>query len=294
MARRPRASRLETRTARLKLPVRWKPHDFTPIAPGIALGYRRCQRPGRWVVRVADGHGGNWTKVVGLADDQEEADGERVLTWWQASDKARALARGSDGEAGRPATVADAVDAYERDLVARGGSTRNATGIRGRLSAALASKPVSLLTARELAAWRDAQLATGVKAATVVRLCRSLKAALNLAARRDPRVTNRAAWTDGLGGLVEDFTSRNVQRLTDDEVRAVIAAAYAVDDAFGLYCEVAAITGARIGQIARLEVADLQADKDAPRLLMPSSRKGRGRKPGRYAVAITPSLASRL
>jgi len=41
MARRPRAARLETRTARLKLKVRKKPYDFTSIAPRIRLGYRR-------------------------------------------------------------------------------------------------------------------------------------------------------------------------------------------------------------------------------------------------------------
>jgi hypothetical protein len=57
MARRPRAARLETRTTRLKLPVRLKPYDFTVISPGIALGYRRCAGPGRFVVRVADGRG---------------------------------------------------------------------------------------------------------------------------------------------------------------------------------------------------------------------------------------------
>jgi hypothetical protein len=48
------------------------------------------------VVKVADGHGGYWTKVVGIADDFEDTDGEHVLSWWQAQDKARALARGKD------------------------------------------------------------------------------------------------------------------------------------------------------------------------------------------------------
>ena len=46
MARRPRASRLETRTARLKLPARQKPYDFTTLSPGIALGYRRNHAAG--------------------------------------------------------------------------------------------------------------------------------------------------------------------------------------------------------------------------------------------------------
>src|SRR5262249_2227833 len=121
MARRPRASRLETRMARLELPVREKPYDFTTISPGIALGYRPNRAAGTWVVRVADGHGGNWTKRVGIADDFEAADTEHVLDWWQAIDKARKLARGSDADAGRPATVKDAIDAYQADLVVRGG-----------------------------------------------------------------------------------------------------------------------------------------------------------------------------
>ena len=82
------------------------------------------------MLRAADGKGGSWTKKVALADDYEAADGEHVLDFWQAQDKARKLARGSDADSGRPATVADAVDSYERDLVARGGSTANAGRIR--------------------------------------------------------------------------------------------------------------------------------------------------------------------
>jgi integrase len=293
MARRPRASRLETRTNRLKLPVRQKPYSFTTISPGIALGYRRNHAAGTWVVRVADGKGGNWTKRVGLADDFEDADGEHVLSWWQAIERARTLARGTD-DAGRPATFKDAIDAYERDLIARGGSVANAGRTRKHVSPTLAAKPVGLLTARELAAWRDGLLAGGMKQATLVRLCKAAKAALNLAARRDPRIVNRAAWRDGLSGIAEGFTSRNVQRLDDDQVRAVVAAAYAVDRAFGLYVETAAVTGARLSQIARLTVADLQADNGTPRLLLPSSRKGRARKPAKRPVPITRELAARL
>jgi hypothetical protein len=125
MARKPRASQIETRSSRLRLPMRRKPHSFTVISPGISLGYRRTHTAGTWVMRAADGKGGAWTKRVGLADDFEDADGEHVLTWWQATDKARKLARGTDEDSGRPATVADAVASYERDLIARGGSVAN-------------------------------------------------------------------------------------------------------------------------------------------------------------------------
>src|SRR5258705_382655 len=82
--------------------------------------------------------------------------------------------------------------------------------------------PVGLLTVRELAAWRDSLIANGMKPATVVRLAKATKAALNLTARRDPRITNTTAWRDGLGGLAEGFASRNMQRLDDDQVRAAV------------------------------------------------------------------------
>ncbi len=57
----------------------------------------------------------------------------------------------------------------------------------------------------------------------------------------------------------------------------------------------AATTGARLSQLARLEVADLQADRADPRLMMPSSRKGRGtRKITRRPVPISLTLAAVL
>ena len=154
MARRRRSAQLETRTARLKLRVRKKPHDFTTIAPGIALAYRRNQGAGTWVVRVADGHGGNWTKGFAIADDHEDADGNHVLDFWQAQDKARALARGSSDD-GRPCTVTEALDAYAADLRARGGQVSNAFRVRRHLPPTLAAKAVALLTSRELQRLRD-------------------------------------------------------------------------------------------------------------------------------------------
>jgi len=45
---RPRAAKLETPTARRKLPVRNKPYSI-PISPGIHLGYRRNKGAGAWV-----------------------------------------------------------------------------------------------------------------------------------------------------------------------------------------------------------------------------------------------------
>ena len=56
-------------------------------------------------------------------------------------------------------------------------------------------------------------------------------------------------------------------------VRQIIAEAYKHSAEFGLLVELAAVTGARYSQIARLNVADLQADGLEPRLMMPPSRR---------------------
>src|SRR5262249_27853104 len=204
----------------------------------------------------------------------------------------RSLARGKDA-GGRPATVAEALADYEADLIARSASPANACRVRYHLPPALAAKPVSLLTARELKHLRDS-LVVKIKPSSINRLMKGLKAALALAARHDSRIGNANAWKVGLEALPDAHTARNVI-LSDDEVRALVAAAHAENDAFGLLVECAAVTGARISQLARLEVADLQADRADPRLMMPSSRKGKGvKRITRRPVPITATLAARL
>jgi hypothetical protein len=48
---------------------------------------------GTWIVRGAEGKGTNWTKAFATADDFDDADGETVLNFWQAQDRARTLVR---------------------------------------------------------------------------------------------------------------------------------------------------------------------------------------------------------
>jgi integrase len=156
------------------------------------------------------------------------------------------------------------------------------------------AKPVALLTARELKHLRDGLIARGAKPASVNRDLKGFKAALNLAAAHDPRITNGAAWRTALAALPDAHHARNVI-LTDEQVRALIAAAYAEDSRLGLLVETAAVTGARASQLARLEIADLQPERPDPRLMMPSSRKGKGvKRIDRKPVPITSSLAAQL
>jgi integrase len=296
MARRARSSMLETPEVRRKLPVSKKPVFAAKIGRGLTLGYRRNKTAGTWVVRVADGKGGNWTAAIGTADDLAKADGTDILDFWQAQDEARAKARlgpDGDGDDGRPATIAKALDRHEADLAIRGGDTGNVTRVRARLPDTLARKSIALVTARELRSWRDG-LVDELAPATVNRTANALKAALNLAADHDERILSRRAWEIGLASIHDAEESRNVI-LDEAAVRMIVANAAEQSAEFGLLVEAAAVTGARVGQLARLEVQDLQDGRGDPRLMMPSSRKGRGQKKiSRRPVPIPAGLAAKL
>jgi integrase len=292
----PRNAKLESATARRKLAVRKKPY-WTPISPGIHLGYRRNAGAGTWSVRVADS-GAEWIKRIAVADDLEPASPPAVLNYWQAVDAARALARRQPGEAideSRPLTVSEALTLYEKDLVARGGSPYNSRHARLHLPSVILNKPVALLGATELRKWRDGLLAKGLAPGTVNRTKTGLRAALELAAAHDPRIANQRAWKVGLAALPDAHVARNVI-LDDATVRRIVAAAYEYDRALGLMVEIGAVTGARLSQLSRLEVADLQAEGPEPRLFMPLSAKGRARnkRHERRPVPITTALASVL
>jgi integrase len=290
MARSVRSHTLETRAARLRLPVA-KKAVFVKIGRGLHLGYRRNQTAGTWSARVIK-DGADFERSLGRADDFEDANGETVFDFWQAQEAARVLS-GQPVEVAlaKAMTLAEAITAYEADLRTRGGDFQNARRVRYHLPEELAGKPVPTLTARDLRRWRDG-LVEKLSASTVNRTTNALKAALNLAAKQDERIANNRAWQIGLERISGAERSRNVI-LGDDIVKALAGAAYREGPEFGMLVEVAAVTGARMGQISALECADLQADR--LRLMMPASAKGRGKKAGvRRPVPIPPTLAARL
>ena len=193
---------------------------------------------------------------------------------------------------GRPITVAEALDRYEADLRTRGADVGNVSRVRVHLTDALAGKAVALLTVRELRRWRDALQKT-LTASSINRVANAFRAALNLAADTDERITNRRAWEVGLQAIPDATASDNVI-LPVGLIRQVVARAYEISEQFGLLISTAT-TGARVSQLARLEVQDVQGDRADPRLMMPSSRKGRGQKNiTRRPVPIPHDLAVRL
>lgn|GEM_PF-6720399 len=107
----------DSRNARLDLGRSKKPH-FVSAGQGLSLGYRRNKTAGTWVYRKADGQGGMHTKAIGIADDFVEADGEEVLSYWQAVDKVRELGKPAASIPG-PITVQQAFDNYLPGLEAK-------------------------------------------------------------------------------------------------------------------------------------------------------------------------------
>ncbi len=136
-------SGLESRSARLKLPVSSKPNWIT-IGPGLGLGYRRNKTAGNWVARIADGKGGYSTRNIGTADDYGEANDAEILNYFQAQAKTRQLVNGSAIEAS-VTTVNQALKLYAADIRTRGGDVGNASRLRGHLSPAMLRKPVALV-----------------------------------------------------------------------------------------------------------------------------------------------------
>jgi integrase len=296
MARKVRDSRLESRSARLRLAIRKKPYTGPSVARGIMLLYRRNRGNGTWVVKASTGHGAYWTKAFGESDDYEESDRQRVLTFHEAQDMAKRVARGDDDAANsKPLTVADALAAYERDLASRGAGYANVRRVRAHLPAQLAGKPVSMLSVGDLRHWRDALVAKGLQSSTINRTRVGLRAALELAAALDPaRIKNREAFRLGLKGLPGATNARQVV-LPDADVLKIVEAAYQQDKCFGVMVEVLAQTGARISQASRLRCCDLQSNRADPRVLLPSSFKGATSKERRQVpVPIPPGTAALL
>jgi integrase len=297
MPRKVKDRKLDSREARSKLKPRPMPYNAA-IGKRDAIAYRRLKgKDGtfHWRRYVGDQNPERdyeWT-YLGDADDLSPADGNRILDFWQAQDKARELiaerAKTAPDADGKIITVAVALDRYKVDLEVRGADVDNVARVRIHLKGALAERPIALLTVDELKRWRDG-LRKVMAPASVNRVCNALRASLNLAADNAKGSVNRGPWEIGLKAIPDSMESRNVV-LPESHIRRLILEAPKESEEFGLFVEVAAVTGARPSQIARLLVRDLKGDK----LEMPSSKKGRGtKKILRREVPIPAALAGRL
>jgi integrase len=305
MARTVRDARLETRAARDRLKPQPKPYWRTVIPQLLHLGYRRRKggTPGWWVCRrytPALGKSGSPYRVetIGLADDYADADGDHVLSFAQAQERAVERQNASQGPHG-PLTVAEAMAGYVRYLKAErktavDAERRAETLILPELGAvnvadlttdqiirwrdALANKPARLRTRKgEKQKYRSAP-STGddhadevrrQRRATVNRTLTILKAALNRAFEHG-LVPDDVAWR-----RVKPFREVNAARpgyLTIAEAKRLINAA---DRASGFrdLVQGALLTGCRYGELCAMRVCDLHRGKVA----VPRSKSGKPR-----------------
>lgn len=112
MARILRNSKIDSRSARLKLPVQAEPH-WMKITKGCYLGYCKNQKGGSWVARFHQEVGGQKYTNLGPADDALDADGITALSFEQAQKKAQdwfqLIANGGTRSKRSAYTVADCI-----------------------------------------------------------------------------------------------------------------------------------------------------------------------------------------
>lgn len=286
MARTARNSSLETRTARTRLRIRRTPY-FAKIAKGLRLGYYRGSVSGSWVARYYRGAGVYATEALGIADDTLEADGVKVLDYWQAQDHARRwgerqrlVAEGLVRE-GRY-TVENAVDDYLAEIKAE----KSEAAYKGAkyvfdafITPELGAIQIDKLTPDRLTRWRnklanqpkrvrskltatevatkptpDDEDARRARKASANRILTMLKAALNRAFHAG------RVGSDGVWRRVKPFKKVDeavVRYLTAPEARKLVQAC-AAD--FRKMVQAALLTGCRYSELARLTRGNFNAD----------------------------------
>jgi integrase len=302
MPRKVRDSNLETRTARARLRTRHKPY-FRLIEPGLHLGYRKlASGPGTWLARHYGGDGRYVTAnlrtadgALVLADDFEDGDGSRILNFSQA----QRAARGPHGQrrSAGAYTVADAMADYLRFLESDGRSPHSIRDSRCRAEAfilpRLGGVKLAVLTPDRLRRWRDEianaapRLRTRVgerqkhrtlvdgedakraRRATANRTWTTLRAALNHAFH-EGKVESDLTWRK-----VKPFRRVEAARgryLSLAEAKRLINAC---DPDFRPLVQAALQTGARYGELCRLQVHDLNTDSGT--LAIRQSKSGKAR-----------------
>ncbi|RWB26924.1 tyrosine-type recombinase/integrase [Mesorhizobium sp.] len=300
--------------AALDIGVHWRGID-----PEVHLGYRKGKRGGVWLVRWRNGLNYKYV-TIGTADDKGSTK-VGPLNYEAAIKAARQLVdeyrAQAEAEALGPALkVRDAVETYiaardareakraDRDKRSDAGQRLGryvlGKGERGEqeaipVAAALADVDLYLLAESDLSFWR-AGLPAALKTTTRQRLINDLKAALNSA-----YAANRAKLPGLLPGVIKqglrafhteeaEAVARDNQILPDADIARVLRAAREIDaeqgwdgDLFRMVLVLTA-TGARLSQVARMRVADCQIAQS--RLMVPTSRKGRGAKSGTITVPV--------
>lgn len=289
---------IRTPTARERLTARPKPYFFH-MDQGLSLGYRKNKAGGKWVLRWYSGDGEYQVETLGRADDGpgETADGEAVMTFSQAQQKARNVwqlrqmeAEGRDARVG-PYTVSDALDDYHRHLDKRG---KTATDSLLRSNALivpdLGEIRLDKLTTQQIRKWHEGIASSPARLrsregdpvrhrtdgggerprkATANRMLTILKASLNHAFR-EGRIGIDSAWR-----RVKPFERADMARvryLQIDEAQRLLNAS---DSDLRSLIQAALLTGMRYGELAALQCRDF--DLAARAVHVADSKSGKPR-----------------
>ena len=285
MARTVRDANLETRTARLRLPIRTEPY-WRGLEKGFALGYRRRSKGGTWLARRRPDDGGYFEHRIGTTDDFQDADGVAVLGYGQAQKAARdwwrTELRREEGYETRtgPFTVADAIADYLKAVARRGGKSvyHARRAAETHILPPLGSMQVTKLTARRIEDWHHGlaekpalartkpgrkpnyrkadKSADGIRKrrATANRILTVLKAALNHA-WKSGHVASDDAWR-----RVRPFhrvETARVRYLTEAECVRLVNVC---EPAFRNLVRGALLTGCRYSELANMKASDFNSD----------------------------------
>jgi integrase len=249
------------------------------------LGYQRQEgdEVGRWLLRRR--RGGHYsTEAIGTADDKAEADAVTILDFQQARAKAVELSMDETRPAGR-LTVSRAVADYIDYLRASGKNPDTAMSCAANyILPKLGSVEVTSLTSPQLRQWVSWVSETDSNDDESIRRRRAsanrhlsvLKAALNHAFD-EGRVPSNAAW----GRRVRKYrgvANARTRHMSVAEAKRFLGACNVV---FRPLARAALETGARYGELARLEVSDF--NKIAGTLLVRKSKTAKARH-----VILTP------
>jgi integrase len=301
VARTVRNAKLDTRSARARLPARREPY-WTVISAGCALGYRRGANGGTWIAKFRDEAGRRHYDAIGAADDARDPDGLSVFSFAQAQERARGFftrkAREAAGDLAPhegPYTVAHAVADYLRAYERRGGKAvyHARRAAETHIVPALGQMPVARLTAGKIENWLHglaekpalARTKPGRKPnyrradnsvdgtrrrrATANRILTVLKAALN------------HAWKTGHAGT--DDAWRRVKPFRDVETARVSYLSEAecgrlVNACAGSFRDLVAgalLTGCRYSELATMRTSDFNDDAGVVTVRMSKAGKAR-------------------
>jgi integrase len=292
--------KIDSREGRARLAARGVPY-YREVLGGLHLGYRKGMRRGVWVMRRWAG-GGYVAETIGVADDAEPADGERILTFDEARRKAlewvkeaRKTAKGHTQPRRTktaPYLVSNAIEDYLGflDRERKSGPKSRALA-NGSILPQLGHIALRDLTEAILKDWQRALAASPRRTrsktiqpaapatdeekrrrrASANRVWAVLSGALNYAFEGEEKhIDTDAAWRR-VKPLAE-ADSPKLDWLSSDKMRAL---ANAAEPSFRALIVAAMHSGARYSELARLVVEDF--DPRADTLLIRSSKSGKHR-----------------